>query len=71
MGFEAGNIITGEIPKSKVGKCPPTLSQDEVMFLLYFIKNSTFKGSQLENLFQVTLKLQEIYTYWESPEDKK
>ena len=65
MGFKAGNVIEGEIPKDKVGKCPPTLSENEVIFLLYFIKNSTFKGSELEGLFQLTLKLQEIYKYWE------
>lgn len=68
MGFKAQNKTLGEIPK-KVDPCPPSLSRDQVIFLLHFIREAEFKGAQLEQIFQLTLKLQEIYTYWENKEN--
>lgn len=35
--------------------------EQELLFLLHFIKNSTFEGSQLDNVFSITLKLQDQY----------
>ena len=64
MGFEINNKVIGKIPKEWVDEGPPSLSLEETMFLLNYIKNSEFKGAQLEPLFNVTIKLQKIYTYW-------
>lgn len=36
-------------------------NEQELLFLLHFIKNSTFEGSQLDNVFSITLKLQDQY----------
>ena len=42
-----------------------SLSEQELMFLLHFIKEASFKGAQLEHVFQVTLKLQNQYQFIE------
>jgi hypothetical protein len=39
----------------------PELNSREYEFLFSLIKNSTFKGEQLEFLYNLTLKLQEQY----------
>lgn len=48
-----------------------SLSKDELMFLLHFIKEANFKGGQLEHVFQVTLKLQNQYRFLEQQENPK
>ena len=40
-----------------------SLTKDELMFLIHFIKEANFKGNQLEQVFQVTLKLQNQYRF--------
>jgi hypothetical protein len=47
-----------------------SLSEQELMFLLHFIKESSFKGAQLEHVFQVTLKLQNQYQFIEKNQKK-
>ena len=47
-----------------------SLSEQELMFLLHFIKEASFKGSQLEHVFQVTLKLQNQYQFIEKNQKK-
>lgn len=42
-----------------------SLTSDELMFLLHFIKEANFKGGQLEHVFQITLKLQDQYRFLE------
>ena len=42
-----------------------SLTEQELMFLLHFIKEASFKGGQLEHIFQVTLKLQNQYRFLE------
>ena len=42
-----------------------SLSEQELMFLLHFIKEASFTGAQLEHVFQVTLKLQNQYRFLE------
>lgn len=39
------------------------LTASEVEFLLLVIKNSSFKGEQLEMVYNTVLKLQEQYIY--------
>ena len=43
-----------------------SLDEQELMFLLHFIKEANFKGGQLEHVFQVTLKLQNQYRFLEN-----
>jgi hypothetical protein len=45
-----------------------SLTEQELMFLLHFIKEANFKGGQLEHVFQVTLKLQNQYRFLEKNE---
>ena len=47
-----------------------SLSENELMFLLHFIKEASFKGAQLEHIFQVTLKLQNQYQFIEKNQKK-
>ena len=48
-----------------------SLTEQELMFLLHFIKESNFKGGQLEHVFQITLKLQNQYRFLEKNKEKK
>jgi|SRR6056300_1448436 len=48
-----------------------SLNNDELMFLLHFIKEANFKGGQLEHVFQVTLKLQNQYRFLEKNNEKE
>lgn len=48
-----------------------SLSNDELMFLLHFIKEANFKGGQLEHVFQVTLKLQNQYRFLEKNNEEE
>lgn len=47
-----------------------SLSEQELMFLLHFIKEASFIGAQLEHVFQVTLKLQNQYKFIEKNQKK-
>jgi len=54
------------IEKNKQNSSPITgedfnLSQQELEFLLLLIKDSTFKGSQLEEVYNSVYKLQQQY----------
>ena len=48
-----------------------SLTEQELMFLLHFIKEANFKGGQLEHVFQVTLKLQNQYRFLEKNNEKE
>jgi len=48
-----------------------SLTEQELMFLLHFIKEANFKGGQLEHVFQVTLKLQNQYRFLEKKNEKE
>ena len=65
MGFKANKVIKGEIPKKKVDpyKDLPLLSQEELMFLIKYIGESNFKGKDIEIIYKLVYKLQEMYTY--------
>ena len=60
MGFRAKNTIQKELPKVLDSK--DNLSLKEIGFLLSTIKNSTFKGKDVELVFTLVLKLQNQYT---------
>jgi hypothetical protein len=66
MGFKANKIIEGEILREKVDiESLPSLSQDEIMFLINYIGDSNFKGRDVEKIYQIVLKLQTLYLYSE------
>jgi len=73
MGFIANNVITGEIPLDKIGpaKGLPSLSPDEIMFLIHYIGESNFKGKDVENVYRIVLKLQELFLYYQKIENSK
>ena len=48
-----------------------SLTEQELMFLLHFIKEANFKGGQLEHVFQVTLKLQNQYRFLEKNNEEE
>ena len=60
---EQGNKLKHLEPKNS-----NSLTSDELMFLLHFIKEANFKGGQLEHIFQVTLKLQNQYRFLQKNE---
>tara|TARA_R110001606_G_C15022851_1_gene610021 strand:- start:405 stop:614 length:210 start_codon:yes stop_codon:yes gene_type:complete len=65
MGFKASKVIKGDIPKDKVDphKDLPHLSSEELMFLIKYIGQSQFNGKDVEIVYKLVYKLQEIYTY--------
>lgn len=53
------NKLTSKTPSRKVGEF--SLEQQEIELLLTLIKNSTFSGAQLEELYTIVYKLQQQY----------
>lgn len=54
--------------KDKTKSKPPTqpkpdttLTKEELETLLFMIKNSTFKGEDIQTIYQLTVKLQHLY----------
>ena len=58
MGFNAQNI---EIGKADLKLGLPTLSMEELLFLLNIIREAKFEGKDIENLYNLILKLQNMY----------
>ena len=58
MGFNAQNI---EIGKADLKLGLPTLSMEELLFLLNIIREAKFEGKDVENLYNLILKLQNMY----------
>jgi hypothetical protein len=58
MGFNAQNI---EIGKADLKLGLPTLSMDELLFLLNIIREAKFEGKDVEDLYNLILKLQNMY----------
>jgi hypothetical protein len=56
MGFSAGNLIT----PNKVEKVtnPNELNTQELELLLILLRNTSFKGEQLELLYNLVIKIQ-------------
>jgi hypothetical protein len=53
------NKLTSKTPSRNVGEF--SLTQAELEFVLALIKNSVFKGEQLEELYTIVYKLQNQY----------
>jgi len=58
MGFNAQNI---EIGKADLKLGLPTLSMEELLFLLNIIREAKFEGKDVEDLYNLILKLQNMY----------
>jgi hypothetical protein len=58
MGFNAQNI---EIGKADLKLGLPTLSMEELLFLLNIIREAKFEGKDVEHLYNLILKLQNMY----------
>lgn len=59
MGFKAGKTKIGD--KADLLKGLPLLSREDCLFLLNMIRKSEFEGKDVEQLFNLTLKLQKMY----------
>lgn len=63
MTFQAGKTIIKNQPITKVKKQPQNnLSQQEIALILGIIKTTTFKGENIEALYNLVHKLQNQYT---------
>ena len=71
MSFKSGEIIikgnkVTSINKDKMAdseKSLPSLSKEEIMFLLKIIQQHDFKGKDVEILYNTTLNLQKQYIH--------
>tara|TARA_R110000822_G_scaffold128406_1_gene264207 strand:+ start:172 stop:399 length:228 start_codon:yes stop_codon:yes gene_type:complete len=71
MSFKSGEILikgnkVASINKDERAdseKSLPSLSKEEIMFLLKVIQKHEFVGKDIEQLYNTTLRLQEIYIY--------
>jgi len=68
MGFRAGNTKIGEVDPL-MGL--PLLTQEEVLYLLNIIRTHKFEGKDMEQLYNLTLKLQKMYVDLSKFKDKK
>lgn len=50
--------LINKIKKAESDKVKDTLEQHEIEFILSMIKQSTFKGENIEPLYNIVLKLQ-------------
>tara|TARA_B100000768_G_C11069124_1_gene285802 strand:+ start:207 stop:419 length:213 start_codon:yes stop_codon:yes gene_type:complete len=57
-GFQSGNTIIG---KADPLMGLPILTKDEVFYLLNIIRTHKFEGSEMEEIFNLTLKLQKMF----------
>ena len=74
MSFKAGKIVYDEIPKNmKVDPYLglPSFSEEDFSYLFHKLQNMDFKGSEMEQIFSLTLKLQELYNFLKSKDQIK
>ena len=57
MGFSAGNVVAPNLLSTKTPDSNE-LTIQELEFLLNLIRNITFKGDQLEPLYNLVIKIQ-------------
>ena len=58
MGFKAGSTIIG---KADPTMGLPILTREEILFMLNIIRKSTFTGEEMEEIYNLTIKLQKMY----------
>ena len=65
MGFKAKNIkVSGETTPQKVNtqKIKIDLDKQEISLILNGIKNTNFQGKDVQNVFNLVLRLQNAYS---------
>lgn len=65
MGFKAKNIkVSGETTPQKVNtqKTKIDLDKQEISLILNGIKNTNFQGKDVQNVFNLVLRLQNAYS---------
>ncbi len=65
MGFKSGQI---ELGKADSRMSLPSLSKEDCLLLLDVIRNASFKGEEMESIFHLTLKIQNIFIILEKLE---
>ena len=71
MSFKSGEILIKGNKVASINKDEranseeslPSLSKEEIIFLLKVIQKHEFVGKDIEQLYNATLRLQEIYIY--------
>ena len=71
MSFKSGEILIKGNKVASINKDEranseeslPSLSKEEIVFLLKVIQKHEFVGKDIEQLYNATLRLQEIYIY--------
>tara|TARA_S200002703_G_C3752954_1_gene231658 strand:- start:426 stop:623 length:198 start_codon:yes stop_codon:yes gene_type:complete len=53
--------LINQVKKAKQEVVPTTLTKSDIEFLLNLIKESQFKGEQLEQIYTIVYKLQQQY----------
>jgi len=68
MGFKANKVVYKELPKESVDPYEglPSFSEEDFSYLFHKLQNMDFKGSEMETIFNLTLKLQNLYTFLKS-----
>ena len=67
MGFKSGSTIIG---KADPTMGLPILTREEIFFMLNIIRKSTFTGEEMEEIYNLTLKLQKMYLDLEKYKNK-
>ena len=68
MSFKANKIVYKELPKETVDPFQdlPSFSEDEFSYLFTKLQNMEFRGQEMEQIYTLTLKLKELYTFLKS-----
>jgi hypothetical protein len=67
MSFKSGKTVIGQISKESVDRYKglPSFSEDEFSYLFYKLENMEFKGKEMEQIYSLTLKLQNLYLFYQ------
>lgn len=73
MSFKANKVVYKELPKESVDPFEglPSFTEEDFSYLFHKLQSMEFKGSEMEKIFSLTLKLQELYSYLKTKEQIK
>jgi hypothetical protein len=68
MGFKAGKTVYKQLPKESVDpyKGLPSFSEEEFLYLFEKLQSMDFKGKEMEQIYTLTLKLQNMFVFLQS-----
>jgi len=68
MGFKAGKTVYKQLPKESVDpyKGLPSFSEEEFSYLFEKLQSMDFKGKEMEQIYTLTLKLQNMFVFLQS-----